>query len=677
MVTKSNAKALYAAFLMMIPFVNANARHLTPEEALLRAESKTGSMNMPGNAKFELSHSESVNDKDLLYVFNKGQQGFIVVSADDRMPALLGYSDNGNFNPENASPELLWWLSQYAEEASASFESSTAVNLSGNVPTRATSDRKSITPLVKSQWGQDSPYNLDCPEYKGKKCVTGCIATAMSQIIRYHGYPASGNDSHSYAWNNTPLSFDYASATFDYQNLPYDYSGSETAAEKEAVAKLMYACGVAVDMDYSPNESGASDTYIAYALKHYFNYDCGIKYLKRDFFDSQEWEDLVYSEIEAGRPIIYGGRSSGGGHQFICDGYDKDGYFHINWGWQGLGDGYFLLNSLNPEVQGTGGHAGGYNYDQAIVCGIQPAVYGSTPWYPIYANGGITASVEDKKYIAVICDSGRAVFNYSQQPVSVVFKVKLVSENGKVYYTQSDYPYSFEGIKGLEFTGPSIFGYFQVPSDVPVGDYKCSLVFTTPEGNYQDVLFPYTSVSYFNLNVDEKRNVTCTDGDPNAKAEIRVVKFQPSSSVVLDQPVTIKISVQNIGDITFAGKVQFKFFKHGSPNATLTLSLGGFNVKAGETENTAFDYTFSSEYFTNGVYDVICYDPYNDQISDVFSMTIGDAGVEGILDEFELADVYSFGGVLIKKNVGKNYISSLPKGTYIIRSGGKTCKVIK
>lgn len=249
-----------AAVALMTSVISGVAAPLTPDQALARLRGSQSGLRMSGSTQYQLTYTENADGEDMLYVFNIGDKGFVIASADDRMPAKLGYSDSGAFDITTAPPQLKWWLEQYAQEAAYYFQNEDKYTFAGS---RATT-RAAIAPLVKTEWDQGSPYNLDCPMKDGEQCVTGCVATAMAQVIKYHGYPDKGTGTHSYSWNGTTLSYDYGAATFDYANMLDKYDGSATEEQQKAVANLMYACGVSVTMNYGPS-SGTDDLFIPYA----------------------------------------------------------------------------------------------------------------------------------------------------------------------------------------------------------------------------------------------------------------------------------------------------------------------------------------------------------------------------------------------------------------------------
>ncbi|MDE6511086.1 MAG: C10 family peptidase [Muribaculaceae bacterium] len=676
-------KSISAAVLVLSPMANASARQLSPEEALRRAISNPAKgMRMPRTNQLSLSYTETLEGSDLVYVFNDYHKGFLLIAGDDNMQPLLGYSEQGSFDYDSASPALRWWISQYASEAFAV----TSINVT---PLQAdgqktTEDKKPIPYMIQTKWGQQYPFNIDCPEINGKKCVTGCVATAMAQIVKYHGYPEAGNDTHRYDWHDTFLEFNYGATEFNYADMLESYSSASTPDQCQAVATLMNACGIAVNMQYSQEQSSASDIYISYALRHFFNYDNETRFLKREFFSDRDWEDLIYSELVEGRPVIYGGQAPKGGHQFICDGYEGNGFFHINWGWEGLGDGYFRLSSLQPDIQGTGGFEGGYNSDQSAICGIQPAKPDSKIWFPIYSTGSL--EVTEISYGAVdLCIEGGGLFNYSQEATDAQISLLTISKDGKEYISvpqpfmtpDASVPTTylpFRGAIGTSISGYSIFPTINLPEYLPAGEYKCTIVIKTSQGNIQKVYFPQTAVSYFNLYVDDSGNVSITPGQPEAKAEIRVSRFEPQTDVISGDPTKFYITVENIGDVAYSGWIEYRIYKDGQQIDDVTRRFT-FNSIAPEAAPTyILDISLPLE---AGIYDFIFFNQYGEQISDPFAISVGDSGVEEIMNIHQSVDVFSAAGSLLKKNADHEYVRSLSKGIFILSVGGKSYKVIR
>lgn len=276
---------------------------------------------------------------------------FAVIANDDAFQPVLGYT-TGRAGAEHA-PGFVWWL----ETMNKSLEDQMAEGKAQAKVQRASDVKTAVAPLIKTKWGQDAPYNNMCPEYTvggtTRRYVTGCVATSMAQVMNYHGYPTKGTGSTSYRYTpqggaTLTLRANFGTTSYDWANMADDYSnGGYTAAQAEAVATLMSHCGIAVHMNYNASGSGAMSHVACRALKKYFNYSAKIGCLYREFFHVDEWMNIIYKELSDGCPIIYGGNSGTGGHSFVFDGYDEDGLVSVNWGWEGVDDGYFEIASLN------------------------------------------------------------------------------------------------------------------------------------------------------------------------------------------------------------------------------------------------------------------------------------------------------------------------------------------
>ena len=306
---------------------------------------------------------------DGYYVFNLGnKEGFVIASSDDRTPAVLGYADKGAFDCDNMPENMRAWLQSYSDQMHATRSDAT----------NSTTDLgRSIAPMIEAEWGQDAPYNNKCPILFDNNCVTGCVATAMAQVIGYHRYPSQTIQKiPAYKTKSAGIEVDAIPVTtIDWDQMMYNYSSTTTATQDDAVATLMQLCGSSLQMDYTLNSSGAYSVSVAQALKHYFGYSGSTRNVRRSDYTDDEWDRLIYAELLAGRPVIYGGTSSAGGHEFVIDGYDGNGYFHVNWGWRGDNNGYFLLSALNPYNNngiGASGSADGYNMNQDANIGIKP-----------------------------------------------------------------------------------------------------------------------------------------------------------------------------------------------------------------------------------------------------------------------------------------------------------------
>lgn len=316
------------------------------------------------------------------YVFANGEdKGFTIVSGDDRMPEVVGYSAQGTYDPDHLPANYVGFMKAYQETVEALLKGDAQVS-GGLAEVRQWRAERAgtaaVAPLLDGiKWDQREPYNNMCPLYDGtNRSVTGCVATAMAQVMMYYQYPKElkttikAYNTQTYGIQIPEIS---SGATYDWDNMLPDYSKSDyNSAQADAVAKLMYHCGAAVKMDYGPL-SGANVT--PAILATYFGYDADLMQdLTRTVFTLQQWMTLIDNELKAKRPILYSGQASDGGHEFVCDGSDGKGLYHINWGWGGYQDGYFDLTILQPTKGGAGSGSAvdGYNRNCSMIIGIAP-----------------------------------------------------------------------------------------------------------------------------------------------------------------------------------------------------------------------------------------------------------------------------------------------------------------
>lgn len=368
------------------------ADDVTPEVALQQAtqfsENRVARGNGPRLApgvQPKLTLASRVSD---LYVFNVGSDaGFIIVSNDDCAVPILGYSDSGSFDANNIPDNMRAWLQGYADEIA--WAKANHVKTAANAPALApqytgTAVKSPIAPLVQTKWNQNEPYNNLCPKYNSKKSYTGCVATAMAQCMYFTEMRAGSTTTYTteqilgYNTETRGLEVDAVAANTPiyWSKMRNTYTASDTDEGAAAVAELMLYCGTSVQMDYyvdNQGSSGAQTHSVATALKSYFGYNTTTTYVQRSFYTYANWIELMYNELKLHRVICYGGQSSGGGHEFVIDGYQSEDFFHVNWGWGGNSDNYFKLSALDSDEQGIGGSSStdGYHYGQDAVIGIQ------------------------------------------------------------------------------------------------------------------------------------------------------------------------------------------------------------------------------------------------------------------------------------------------------------------
>lgn len=340
----------------------ANGKQISQNAALSAARkySRTGQVAPAKNLR-----SDKTNNAPY-YAFNL-EQGYVIVSGDDEMTELVGYAENGFFDAENVPPQMQLWLDGYAEYVAAV--------QSGKAKARKIllSDSPSVVvePLVSTKWNQDAPFNNFAPEYTDdnnntQRCATGCAATAMAQIMKFHNWPEQGVGHYSYEHQSFgTISSNFSEHVYDWTDMIDRYNNGEYSnVQADAVALLMKDCGVSLNMNYGP-VSGASIYSYTPAFKNYFRYSS--RTVNRSGCETAEFTKIITDELQEGRPIIYCGTGEDGGHAFVVDGYDTNYFLHVNWGWGGYSDGYFDMNYMDPAGLGIGGGSGAFKWNQGIV----------------------------------------------------------------------------------------------------------------------------------------------------------------------------------------------------------------------------------------------------------------------------------------------------------------------
>ncbi len=391
---KNNRLLLFAGSLLIPMVVMAGPRSFQQAKAIAEKQAAllgvTVDQKAMTKARKQGSKGEITLSQESYYVFpNANSKGFTIVSGDDRLPEIVGYSSQGSYDENNLPEGFISFMKAYQNlynkvnlgDAEA-LKNLAEIKAWRNKKNASAETSSAVTPLLGNiEWDQTSPYNNMCPRYDSVHvAATGCVATAMAQVMAYYKYPKQLKaDIPGYVnrWNGIPMEIPTITreeGVYDWDNMlpKYNKKANATQQQKDAVAKLMYHCGAAVKMSYGP-ESAAS-TFSAQMAK-YFGYDADLMMdLSRSSFTLDKWMQIIDTELAAGRPVLYGGQASDGGHQFICDGKDGEGLYHINWGWSGSQNGYFDLSLLNPEKGGTGSgnSTEGYNRLCSMTIGIAP-----------------------------------------------------------------------------------------------------------------------------------------------------------------------------------------------------------------------------------------------------------------------------------------------------------------
>lgn len=575
------------------------AAPLTPEQALRRVHGNSA-LKMPSKSgtSMKLSFSmQTQKGEPAVYIFDRpASSGYLIVSADDTATPLLGYADSGSFDANNMPPQLEWWLSEYASQidyASANGIKNTYAPIA---------NKKEIAPLVKTKWNQGTPYNNLCPSVNNVKCPSGCVATAMAQVMKFWNYPdvGTGRVTATLPSGGTGEGFiNLAQKPFDWNNMIDSYSGYDYTNEQgNAVATLMQAAGYAAKMNYAPGGSGALSINAAISLSKNFKYNPNIQYLQRLYFNASEWNEIVYNELAAGRPILYGGQSTSVGHEFVCDGYDGNGYFHFNWGWGGMSDGYFILDALNPNSVGTGGGAGGgYNSRQDIIIGIQPSSVETDVYLTQFGNLSASASGSN---ISLALNYNGNVGNWVNAGISAV-KVRMGAEivsvdNSEIkpqyvrlFSNDIDIPALTLNGYNISYQGIKVNATVSIPSILPNGKYKVTVC--TQDANKTDA--PWTPVcttnGAYNFVYVTKNGSSCSVENFN-ETELSIVSAEPTTQVYYENACRFRLSVKNNSNLELSGGFYPVLYDGNTPaflGEGITMSLA-----PGESDNVEFVTTF-------------------------------------------------------------------------------------
>ena len=549
----------FIAVMAIIPAI-AMASPLTPGEALSRLSSANGPKKVFGRLdRMDVVHTlRTLNGDPSAYIFaDRSDGGYLVVSADDCAAPLLGYSESGSFDSKSLPPQLEYWLGEYSRQieyaSSAGLPAYAVSSVSGR------NDRKIVAPLMSTRWNQDAPYNLLVPSKDSRNYPTGCVATAMAQVMKYWNYPERGTGSGSItvpsgAQGESSMNFRTA---FDWKNMLDIYkSGGYDDTQAKAVATLMKACGYSTKMNYSMGGSGTLSRFAAQALVNNFSYNPDIEFCERDYYSAAEWEGMLYAEMAAGRPVLYGGVSSSVGHEFVCDGYAGDGYFHFNWGWGGMSDGYFLLAALDPGSVGIGGGTGsdGFNYAQDIVIGIQPgASYSYTP--RLTQLGSLSVSLAGKDVSMSLDYNGRTGIwaNTDIRPLSVNFGVNIKNYDSSYAKSITIVSQTFaapvleqaaSGGYMISYSGIGSPGKFSLPDDMPDGEYEVSLV-TKASGNSDADWLPVLCSSSEKNSFYIKKNGTIYSVIESISNPIKVDNAEFISKLYYGNAAKLRVSLGN------------------------------------------------------------------------------------------------------------------------------------
>ncbi len=594
-------KKAYILFALMTASTSAFAATISPDEALQRFFDDQPAVSVADASANRLSLKYTIkadNAQPAVYIFDRqADNGCIFLAANDNVAPLLGYTDSGSFDYDTAAPALIYHLNRLANEIEAA--------PTGSITGRDTSnDFAAISPLCKTTWNQSEPYYNMTPTIDSSQSATGCVATAMAQVMAYHKWPAKGNGSISYTdgYNNT-YSTDFSKSTYDWANMLDSYSGSYTTAQANAVAQLMKDCGYSVKMNYSPSESGALGIYVACALVDYFDYAKDADAVYRIYYTLSEWEELIYNQFKAYGPVMLTGQNSYGGHAFVADGYSANGLFHINWGWGGISNGYFLLSALNPSQQGIGGSLAGYSDDMTAIINVHKntgaAVEAAQPQigfvervtYPYKMAAGNYISITGLRNAGSVNFTGYTYLEVKDSNGNVTYWPGQLLNVDPGYYYQTNAFTSSSSIADGTYTISFWYSIY--------GDDDEIYPILMPSGNSETATMTVTS--------DISRKYLQFSSD-DAQLTVDKDYFTMLSPLCVGSHTSVmRLKITNTGNKEYYGAIYVMVDEYRGGNYSLTLAPG---------ETTTIEYSANFGIESAGDYDLMIYESNDEQLLD-------------------------------------------------------------
>ena len=583
------ALGLNAALLLAIALSSPSARAAQVDEAVTRrvaqhflasrsivfADTRGEDLTL---ARTEALYGTEAEPTIVLYrIYNAGTQGFVVVSGDDLITPVLAYSTESAFADGVLPINAAKWFESYEQqileilgtggEAVPEVTARWADMLDEGII--ASSGDRSVNPLCQTTWDQPAPYNAQCPGGS----LTGCVATAMAQVMKYHNHPANGAGFHSYsAPTYGTQSANFGATTYEWGSMPNSVSGANNA-----VATLMYHCGVSVDMQYSPNFSGAwvleshsptTDHNTQYAMKTYFGYGTDMQGVFRNSYSLTDWNNLMKGELDANRPIIYAGFGQGGGHCFVLDGYDDNDFFHFNWGWSGAYNGFFAMDALNPDGQGSGGGSGAYNDNQEALINIHPATGGG-------GGGGETADMLLFNYVTP--SSNQIYYGQAFSVSTNILNNGTTDFNGDFCAAVFDASNNFYGFIQT-YTGENLPAGYAYNNDVV---FSSSGLFSMVPGTYYLGIFYRTNGGEWTQLGDNGGYTNFSQITVINPSDIEVslaMTPSPGSTVAQGAQLSVNLNLYNAGSSDFLGQYGVALY---NLDGTWAQDIGLLNENSG------------------------------------------------------------------------------------------------
>lgn len=594
-------------FLLLTAVMGTWAQNVTPEQAkqiaaqfLQGKRTDKSSKRAPGQNELKTAvvfNAKDTSGQPYLYsVTDTRQSGFVLVSGDERFNAVLGYSDDGTFDEQNMPENMRVFLQDYIDEMKYLL----SINYQPSESARRTAPAgfDTIEPLMTTTWNQDNPYNKYCPQYDnyGNKCPTGCLATALAQVMRYQGlYKKAGQSTTTLkaipAYTTSTMKYNILEKpirTFDWTKMTG--TTPSTSEAKEEVARLMEYIGSGVKIDYRQGGTGGSVSYIPSLMTDVFGYDSKVREVNRNNYSDYEWLNMMYHELSTNGPVMYSGQATNGGHGFVLDGYkyeNDEHLFHINWGWGGMSDGYFLLSVCYPDEQGIGGSTSqaGFNRAQGAIIDMNPNGSGTQPsdirLYDYKITLGKTSFTRNSSSESFQLTGIQHQFaNILSQAYTFDFGVGWVNTNGEITllaeYTTG---YSLNYGRAINCTNATYY----TPTGVTDGEYR--LIGISKEHGTNTWWRNYNSENYYIRATVSGDQLTLEICNANS---IQLTGSMTTTGNTAGQAVTVTASVTNNGSLYSGNLMLAQIESGGSP---VIVDQKQVEIAKGTTATVNFSYT--------------------------------------------------------------------------------------
>lgn len=601
------------------------------------------------------------SEKAYYYVFNAGNDnGYVIISGDDRTETVLGYADKGSFDIDRMPEHMLSFLQGYADQIQY-LDDTNATSDKYKVKKKNKPVLRAIPSLLKSKWNQGDPYNRLVPEYwqgnnERGRCATGCVATAMAQVINFWKYPANiraNIPAHSVTFK-TDDGVEHVESmptvrrgtAIDWEHMCDTYSSANSEEECTAVAQLMMMVGQSLKMGYGPS-SGASTGYAPVPFKNIFGFDKSCYAASRPKYTIDQWTNLIYGEIAQGRPVMFGGHSTGGGHSFVLDGYDGEGLFHVNWGWGGSCNGYFRVVILNPGDNsgiGASSSSDGYSMSQTAIINAIPPQEGSKAAYTDMSVIYPSLTADGAGTPAIKCE----FVNWTGTAGRFQTGIGFLNEDGT---------FTPIGNTNTEQYNANAYRWYTYPIiGLAPGTYKVSPISRQEKREDWAASFN-TDMEWIEVNVDADRKATATWIRPLDGLSVANITFTGNGKAGSQQTLDVTFNNENT---EYYGEIHC--FASLTSDKGSSKSHSALSVRKGEQETISLFFATNAE--ETGNYHVwICSDGEGTNVLGETTVEITTNGTSA-----EVQNHLSLVSNTINNNVSGNIISDQISGTVVLKN---------